>query len=128
MRSRGRARGVLQTWPKGIEHSSSETFESSQEWLVKSTLLRRGLRFVVNDLVWCSGFGPRWPAEVAALGFDGPQDSNPYAVKFLGESTGAWVSEARMEPWAHKKAPSVAPRWQRRMKVALEAAERRLSK
>ncbi|CAK9073602.1 unnamed protein product [Durusdinium trenchii] len=89
---------------------------------------RRGLRFVVNDLVWCSGFGPRWPAEVAALGFDGPQDSNPYAVKFLGESTGAWVSEARMEPWAHKKAPSVAPRWQRRMKVALEAAERRLSK
>lgn len=24
----------------------------------------------------------------------GSQDSNPYAVKFLGESTGAWVSEA----------------------------------
>ncbi|CAJ1350350.1 unnamed protein product, partial [Effrenium voratum] len=34
---------------------------------------RRRLRFGCGELVWCRGFGPKWPARVAAVGFDGPE-------------------------------------------------------
>lgn len=82
------------------------------------------LQFAVGDVVWCSGFGPRWPATVASIGFDGPQDSEPYGVNFCGESNGAWVSGAQLEPWAARQPPSVPARWQRRLKAALQAAQK----
>ena len=34
---------------------------------------RLGLRFAVGDRLWCSGFGPRWPAKVESIEFEGPE-------------------------------------------------------
>ena len=30
----------------------------------------------MGDVVWCSGLGPRWPATVKAIGFDGTEVSH----------------------------------------------------
>lgn len=83
---------------------------------------RRRLRYQVGDLLWCSGFGPRWPARVASIGFDGPQDLECYGVNFLGESSGAWVAESQLWPWGSeiKKVPE---RWRRRFAKAMKAAK-----
>ena len=72
--------------------------------------------------MWCSGYGPRWPAKVEVIAFDNaeaaiavqlsidvphdpkkrseppaghPEDTEPYCVSFYAEKTSAWVSEAR---------------------------------
>ena len=84
--------------------------------------MRRPLRYLVGDLLWCSGFGPRWPATLVAVGFLGSEDMECYGVNFLGESSGAWVAESRLRPWASGP-PSVPERWQRRFKKAMKAAE-----
>eukprot|EP00439_Symbiodinium_sp_Y106_P028111 s434_g3.t1 len=82
-----------------------------------------GLRHAVGDRVWCSGYGPRWPAQVDMISFDGAEDTEPYCVSFYGEKTKAWVSEAKLIDWGSIKPSRPAKRWQRRFDVALAAAE-----
>ena len=41
----------------------------------KPSAVRLGLRHAVGDRVWCSGYGPRWPAQVDMISFDGAEDS-----------------------------------------------------
>ncbi|CAE6973184.1 unnamed protein product [Symbiodinium sp. CCMP2592] len=82
-----------------------------------------GLRHAVGDRVWCSGYGPRWPAQVDMISFDGAEDGEPYLVSFYGEKTNAWVSEAKLNDWGSIKPSRPAKRWQRRFDVALAAAE-----
>ncbi|CAE7559511.1 unnamed protein product [Symbiodinium necroappetens] len=82
-----------------------------------------GLRHAVGDRVWCSGYGPRWPAKVDMISFDGAEDREPYCVSFYGENTKAWVSEAKLMFWGSIKPSRPAKRWQRRFDVAVAAAE-----
>ncbi|CAE7658653.1 unnamed protein product [Symbiodinium sp. CCMP2456] len=84
---------------------------------------RLGLRHAVGDRVWCSGYGPRWPAKVEMISFDGAEDTEPYCVSFYGEKTKAWVSEAKLMFWGSIKPSRPAKRWQRRFDVAVAAAE-----
>ncbi|CAE7399818.1 unnamed protein product [Symbiodinium natans] len=81
------------------------------------------LRYVVGDRVWCSGYGPRWPAKVEVIAFDNAEDTEPYCVSFYAEKTSAWVSEAKLMPWASTKPSRPAKRWHRRFNAALAAAE-----
>lgn len=85
----------------------------------------RELNFKVGDLVWVSGFGPMWPAEVAAIACDSG-DTAPYGVRFFGEKTSAWVSTGKIRAWSTRSPKgSVLPRWRRRMALALADVEQR---
>ncbi|OLP87387.1 hypothetical protein AK812_SmicGene31395 [Symbiodinium microadriaticum] len=77
-----------------------------------------GLRHAVGDRVWCSGYGPRWPAKVDMISFDGAEDREPYCVSFYGENT-----KAKLMFWGSIKPSRPAKRWQRRFDVAVAAAE-----
>ncbi|CAK0909127.1 unnamed protein product, partial [Prorocentrum cordatum] len=60
---------------------------------------RRGLAFSRGELLWCVGYGPRWPVQVECIGFTSPDDASPYWVRFLGDGKRAWVQERKLLAW-----------------------------
>eukprot|EP00928_Gymnodinium_smaydae_P073928 TRINITY_DN57026_c0_g1_i1.p1 TRINITY_DN57026_c0_g1~~TRINITY_DN57026_c0_g1_i1.p1 ORF type:complete len:698 (-),score=98.21 TRINITY_DN57026_c0_g1_i1:252-2345(-) len=83
-------------------------------------------KFKVGQIVWCRGFGPLWPARVEIVEADDAQDSTPYAVKFYGETTCAWVAEGKLHDWDSRKPQQLKllpQRWRTRMAKAIEEAQ-----
>jgi len=90
---------------------------------------KRGLLFGNDQLVWCRGFGPVWPACIDAVSFKADDDSKPYWVKFFGESSHAWVCEGKLLAWDSKKAAALdtfPKKWRSQMAAAMDEAEVRI--